>query len=384
MKIMLLTNILTPFRIYFYDQLYSHMKNRNIEFKVFVMTATEPGRTWEYSKFKREYTELLSGKLYEFSGIHIIINPQIKKKIMNFNPDIAICAGSYMLFSVWTALKLRNKLNYKTFLWSESHLEEKRDYGKVKLKFRDFMRLKIIKNFDGFWYAGKMSKEFLRVYGKKDAKYVFVPNLVEEAAYESAQYLSKERVTEIKSRYNISEEKIVLLCPARLSKVKGIPQFLNLFKDCKSKNKCTILIPGIGELEDEIRRLAKQNKIDLRLLGFKSQEELIELYAATDIFLLPSLSDPNPLSCIEAAWAGKPMIVSKHVGNHPELIIEGENGCVIDYINFEESIISIDGLLNKDKKWLKRAGQISYNIAKEQYNSELVIDRIIDETISII
>ena len=39
--------------------------------------------------------------------------------------------------------------------------------------------------------------------------------------------------------------------------------------------------------------------------------------------ILPSLSDPNPLSCIEACWSANPLIVSEHVGNNPEIITEG-------------------------------------------------------------
>ena len=384
MKIMLLTNILTPFRIYFYDQLYHKMKDRNIEFKVYTMNATAPGRTWKYDDFQREYTELLKGKLYEISGIHVIINPHIEREIKRFNPDIVICAGSYMLFSVWSALKLKNKLGYKIYLWSESHLKEKRDYGKLKLKFREYMRIKVIGKFDGFWYAGQMAKEFLDLYGNKKAHYVFVPNLVNECVYESAQSITDEDKIKIMKEYDISRDKIVLLCPARLSKEKGIPEFLNLFKDSTYKNKCIILIPGIGELEDKIRKIANEYKIDVRLLGFKEQNEIIKLYSVSDIFLLPSLADSNPLTCIEAAWAGKPMIVSKNVGNYPELIEEGKNGCVIDYDNKEDSLIMIDKFLSLGKDKLKLAGGISYDIAKNKYNTKLVIDRIINQTIEII
>ena len=63
--------------------------------------------------------------------------------------------------------------------------------------------------------------------------------------------------------------------------------------DVPSKNKVTIVMPGQGELKEEIEKKAKEYGIDLRLVGFKKQTDMIDLYGATDVFVLPSLSDPN-------------------------------------------------------------------------------------------
>ena len=101
MKIILLTNILTPFRIFFYDKLYEEYKSKGIDFRVIVMTPREPGRTWEYDDYKRDYTILLKGVLKKISGIDVIINPNILRVLKELSPNIVICAGSYMLPSVW-------------------------------------------------------------------------------------------------------------------------------------------------------------------------------------------------------------------------------------------------------------------------------------------
>lgn len=384
MKIILLTNILTPFRIFFYDKLYEEYKSKGIDFKVIVMTPREPGRTWRYEDYKRDYTILLKGILKKVSGIDVIINPDIFNMLKEISPNIVICAGSYMLPSVWATLALRNKLGYKVLYWSESHLNEKRSYGKLKLIVRELFRENVIKKFDGFWYAGKMSKEFLDKYSKKDSYYVFVPNTIDETQYFKANLKTDNEKKLIKERYGLNDNNTIMICPARLSKEKGILEFGEIIKRCKGKDNITIMIPGIGELENKIKDMAITYNIDLRLVGFKNQEEMIDLYSISDIFVLPSLSDPNPLSCIEASWAGKPLIVSTHVGNYPEIVDINKNGYVFNYKEEDKAVEIIDIMIKKNKSELKKFGNKSLNIAKEKYNSKLVVNRIAEETLEIL
>lgn len=384
MKVVLLTNILTPFRIFFYDKLYDEYKNKGVDFKVIVMAPREPGRTWEYENYKRNYTILLRGILKKFSGIDIIINPGISRVLKDTSPDIVICAGSYMLPSVWVTLILRNKLGYKVLYWSESHLNEERNYGRLKLRVRRFFRENVISKFDGFWYAGKMSKEFLDKYSRSDSDYIFVPNIINEEEYFKATNKSIDEKDKIKDIYRLNNNNTIMICPARLSKEKGILEFLQIIKNCQEIKNVTIIIPGIGELHDRIEDMANKYKIDLRLIGFQDQDSMINLYSIADVFVLPSLSDPNPLSCIEASWAGKALIVSKHVGNYPEIIEIGKNGYVFDYKEKEKAIRIFDEMIKKSKDEIKEYGEKSLSIAKEKYNSKLVVNRVAKETLDII
>ena len=383
MKVILLTNILNPFRIFFYDKLRDEYAHHNVDFQVLVMAPNEPGRTWQYDDFKRDYTTLMKGGLKKVSGIDVIINPEIGSIIKKMNPDIMVCAGSYMLPSVWVAVALKKKYNYKVLYWSESHLNEKRSYGRLKLAVRSFFRNTIIGQFDGFWYAGKMSKEFIDRYATKNSYYVFVPNLIDERAYYTAATYSKERKRMIRESYNVADDSVMFLTPARLSKEKGILEFLNLMNDVPSKSKVTMVIPGQGELREEIKKKAIEYGIDLRLVGFKKQSDMINLYDAADVFVLPSLSDPNPLSCIEACWSAKPLIVSEHVGNNPEIITEGQNGYVISYKNSEKAVHDIEQMICSTDEWRKNAGLFSLKVAQTKYNSERVVARVAKETLGI-
>ena len=384
MRVVLLTNILNPFRIFFYDRLYEVYSEKGIDFKVLVMVPNEPGRTWQYDDFKRDYTTLLKGGLKKISGIDLIINPEIIKFIKRLNPDLMVCAGSYMLPSVWTAIALKKKYNYKVFYWSESHLNEKRNYGKLKLAIRTFFRKTVISRFDGFWYAGKLSKEFIDTYASADSYYVFVPNLIEEKVYFSATMYTTDDKKKIRKNYGVEDDKIIFLTPARLSKEKGILEFLDILNMVPHKKDITILIPGQGELKDAIENKAREYEIDLRLIGFQNQSNMVDLYAVTDVFVLPSLSDPNPLSCIEASWSANPLIVSEHVGNHPEIIEFGVNGFVVSYKAPDIAASCIEKMITNGAAWRENAGKYSLEIAQNIYNSSSVVVRVAEETLGIL
>jgi glycosyltransferase involved in cell wall biosynthesis len=65
----------------------------------------------------------------------------------------------------------------------------------------------------------------------------------------------------------------------------------------------------------------------LRLLGFRDDVETV--YGAADIIAVPSVApDPLPGAAIEAAAAGCAVIASRH-GGLPEIVRDGETGCLI-------------------------------------------------------
>jgi glycosyltransferase involved in cell wall biosynthesis len=383
-KIALLTNILSPYRKVFYDKLYTALKERGIDFKVLIMADTEPDREWHYDEYKGDYCELLISRTATFHNIYFHFNKNLARKLYEMRPDILIASGSYIAPSVMRAIRLRKKLKYKLWFWSESHLNELRSYGGLILRIRDFIRGRVYKSFDAFWYAGSKSLDFIRKYaqGGRHAKacgYYFIPNLVDHKFFREASGVEEADRRSLRKKEDIPEGNFVFLLPARLTAVKGIIPFLELFRSCEYKDRATILIPGEGELKNDIRRLADFYRLDVRLPGYKRQEEILSFYALADCFLLPSLSDPNPLSCIEALWAGLPLLLSEHVGNYPETVKAGGNGYVFTYEKPEEAVGLIDQMISSSEEWRQSARQISLSIAKEIYEPDRAVDHLLDE-----
>jgi glycosyltransferase involved in cell wall biosynthesis len=65
-----------------------------------------------------------------------------------------------------------------------------------------------------------------------------------------------------------------------------------------------------------------------RFLGLQSQEQLIERYAESDVFVLPALTEALGLVFLEAMAAGVPVIGTR-VGGIPEIVEDGVNGLLV-------------------------------------------------------
>ena len=86
-----------------------------------------------------------------------------------------------------------------------------------------------------------------------------------------------------------------------------------MIKALKNKPNIKYLICGQGNLKDYLEKIADENNVDLRLLGFRNDR--IELIKISDIFVFPSLQEGLPVELMEAMACGCVCVVSKIRGN---------------------------------------------------------------------
>lgn len=374
-RILLITSEITPYRKFFYDSIYEYSKEKGFEFKVLLMTRLEFGYFWDSEKLMMPYMTLMKGFHFK-KPVSMHVNLGVNKYIKDYKPNLIIFAGSYMAPTLWLGLSYCKFKKIPSYFWSESHLNEHRTYSKVTLMLRERLRSLIYKNFNGFWYAGKLSRQFIEKYSNTKAKFHFVPNLIENEKYFSIR--KSKQNDNFKKQLNLPLNNKVIIIPARLSEVKGLHLFLPLIDKIPLHSNITILIAGEGPQRRELEQLISSLKTDIRLLGQQDQASMLLLYAISDFFVLPSLSDPNPLTCIEALWCGLPLFVSSHVGNFPETIVEGINGFVFNYDDKNDLISKFKKFVDSSDNWQEEASLKSLEIAKTIYNPELVVKQLLD------
>jgi glycosyltransferase involved in cell wall biosynthesis len=76
----------------------------------------------------------------------------------------------------------------------------------------------------------------------------------------------------------------------------------------------------------------------------QSQDELLNLYAQADIFVMPSLTEAFGVVFLEAMAAGLPVIGTR-VGGIPEIIEDGHNGMLVEADNMKGLVEAIVLLL---------------------------------------
>lgn len=144
----------------------------------------------------------------------------------------------------------------------------------------------------------------------------------------------------------------------RLSEEKGILTLINAMEGIDSD----LYIVGSGPLRSEIESYISQQKLsNIKLMGFKSGQELIDIVGNAEAVVLPSEWYENgPYSAIEALQVGRPIIGAK-IGGIPELV--NNNGYLFKMGNNEslvDALESFECLSKNDYENLERESKEMY------------------------
>lgn len=375
MNVLFITNILTPYRMHFYDLMNTELSKSGDKLKVLVMLKEDHNAYWNYNSYKREYTELISCHYVGKYGGEFFINTGLKKQIDRNHPDIIVLCGSYWypsLIYISTIYKNKAKILY----WSESNKIKVETRKGIVRSIREKIRKRQFNKYDGFLYPGELAKELILDYNPNPEYMICLPNIVDEKQYRynRKELYQKDRV-HLSEKLGLNLDKNIFFCPARLAPEKGLLEFFQSVATSKIKNNTTFVIAGAGPLKDNILDMAAQYQIDIRLTGILNQAQMIEFYHVADMFFLPSLSDPSPLSCVEALWSRLPLLVSDRVGNRTEVLDEGVNGFSFNVLSDNTKLLDKVSML--DKEWFVIAGQHSNTMAENNFLSIRKVDDVI-------
>ena len=124
---------------------------------------------------------------------------------------------------------------------------------------------------------------------------------------------------------------------------------------------------GDGEDRKKIKKLVKQLNLE-EFVNFKwklFQDELIKEYKKNHIFILPSLSEWQPLTVLEA-FASKIPVIATDVGDN-KYFINKNNWFLIKSQDENEIKKIIENVLKFDKEKLSLLWENGYNLVKENY-----------------
>lgn len=154
----------------------------------------------------------------------------------------------------------------------------------------------------------------------------------------------------------------------RLVKEKGHVHLLDAAPKILSTHKnCIFLFVGDGPLKESLLRQADDHAIRDKVVFLGNRDDIPELLANMDIFVLPSLVESHPMALLEAMAAQKPIVASA-VGDIGAILGEGRLGRVVppgDPSSIAEGVLSY--LDNREEA--ARCGLNAYQEAVEKYSS---------------
>ena len=208
--------------------------------------------------------------------------------------------------------------------------QSKRNFNDKNQIFNGLSSLQIVT--PSHWLADHVSKSFLSGYTVK-----VIHNGINLNAFQPQ--LSNERIL---SKYNLSENPVLLGVASIWDKRKGLDDFIKL-SQCIDKNIQIVLVglnkKQLSGLPEKIKGIERTESI----------EELAALYAAADMFINPTYVDNFPTTNIEALACGTP-VITYNAGGSPEAI-DDKTGLVVGKGNITALHQAINEVLHKGKSF---------------------------------
>ena len=117
----------------------------------------------------------------------------------------------------------------------------------------------------------------------------------------------------------------ILVHASNFRKVKRVDDVVKIFAQVRKQMPAKLLMVGDGPERPATEELARDLGVidDIRFVG--KQEQMEEILAVSDLFLLPSEYESFGLAALEA-MAAKVVVISTNAGGLPEIVIQGKTG----------------------------------------------------------
>ena len=162
-----------------------------------------------------------------------------------------------------------------------------------------------------------------------------------------------------------------VLFVGRLDPVKGGPLLLEAFARARANHPDAILtVVGDGAERTALETRAKALGLEeaVHFAGFRTQEQVAEHLAQSDMLVLPSFAEGVPVVLMEAMAARLPTIASG-VAGVPELVRDGETGFVVLPGDLNTLTDRLDRLMS-DPDMCRRMGNAGRAAVEEEYAME--------------
>lgn len=270
--------------------------------------------------------DLLSGYPYEFlenkaerpglnhfSGVD---TPNVRKRLRDGNYRAVLLMG-WNLKCFHQALWAAKLQHIPVLVRGDSHLDTHRSVWKrsaKELAYPIFLRC-----FDCALAVGLRNRAYWRHYHYPESRIFDAPHCVDNDWF--AMRATDTARASLRKKLNITPDAHVLLFAGKLLPFKRPLDLIAAAELVKRRGfEVEVLIAGSGPLDQEMIRRARQVGVRLHMLGFCNQSQMPEVYAASDLLVLPSDGRETwGLVVNESLACGRPIIVSDDVGCAPDM-----------------------------------------------------------------
>jgi glycosyltransferase involved in cell wall biosynthesis len=209
--------------------------------------------------------------------------------------------------------------------------------------------------------ARPVQRQLRELYGPKD--YPLIPNGVDlDACRTPSVSRARWRASE-----GLAEGDVVVANVASLTPQKDQALLIDAFCDAAAKHTgARLLVAGEGPERGRLERKIAERGADRRVRLLGHRRDVVELLHASDVFALASRREGNPLSVMEAAAAGLP-VVATVVGGVPDLVEQHVNGLLVPPGDREKLASALEAVMTSRRR-RSRLGERAQAIAAERFD----------------
>lgn len=285
---------------------------------------------------------------------------KVKHLIEEENIDIVHAHGTRAASNLfWAAKKLKLPLIYTCHAWS-FHRDQNAVVKKLRILSEQFLTTKADVNICGSNANRETGRHLFKNF---DA--VVINNSIDPKRFNPNGVFKN-----IREELGIAADELIIASIARFTLQKQPLKLIAAFAEVSKKiPNVRLLMVGDGEQKEEAIKLIQKRKLQNNIILQPFRQDIPDVLAAVDIFILPSLWEAFPIALLEAMSMGK-AVIGTNVDGTPEIIMHEQNGLLIDVNDVEKA--SADALLRlcTDEALRKRLQQAAIKSIYNTYNVE--------------
>lgn len=201
-------------------------------------------------------------------------------------------------------------------------------------------------------------------FGISADKISYIPNFVNKEKWYPG---SVETRQSIRAEFGLTEDDFVVLGAGQVQKRKGVDDFIKLAEELP---QITFIwaggfsFGGITDGYDHYKKAMENPPANLIFTGIVEADKMRDLYAATDLFLLPSYNELFPMTILEAASCGAPIMLRDL--DLYKVILEGSYLAATDREAMKAAIEELSTDSSALSQLKEKSRQISVNYSEEK------------------
>jgi glycosyltransferase involved in cell wall biosynthesis len=365
-KIAILHPMISPYRVPLFERLSADPR---FEIKVFTDRIPSTNRSyWESDASYGFRHENLGAKViklpwtlrekkagYDGDANFLFLPLNLPSRLREYGPEVVI--STELGLRTMLALLYTKTHRIPILVWSDEYALGTSKHSRLRLWIRRF----VAKRIDGYCSCGLKNREYLESLGIQSSTITTVSIAVDNNYFHDSATLAKRE----EMRRNLELSGMVFSNIGQLVPRKGLDRLLMAWAGLPKEviESSTLLIVGSGTEEGKLKKQAVDLGLSrVRFVTAKPISEIPYFYAATDVFILPTLEDGWGLVINEAMASGIPVLCSKHAGCFSELLEEGGNGHSFDPLDADDTRRAIITMFEKGTEELARMGKRSMQI----------------------